>query len=284
MNDTTRKQRTVMMTDAEWQDLKESSAVVGMRPSAFIVHRLATTSVATSERCTHRRHAGPHGALARRSRGDRASAPRRGSGDLEGHQRARRCPPCPGTEAGPMTEDRARQRNYYCTAKQQAIITKRAKKAGMSRSAFMVACALHDEPAGEDLMLARREREAPPRSTHGLGRGDDAPDGASAGSRHVRHRRARVAVPPQGAGERSLKHRPKTAGQVLALMHGRELGEDQGPGIAGRHDELRLPRAGRPSGRSRTTPRGRGASHGTAADDHAEAARRVIAHLPPVPA
>lgn len=41
MNDTTRKQRTVMMTDAEWQDLKESSAVVGMRPSAFIVHRLA---------------------------------------------------------------------------------------------------------------------------------------------------------------------------------------------------------------------------------------------------
>ncbi len=44
MNDTTRKQRTVMMTDAEWQDLKESSAVVGMRPSAFIVHRLAATS------------------------------------------------------------------------------------------------------------------------------------------------------------------------------------------------------------------------------------------------
>ena len=58
-----------------------------------------------------------------------------------------------------MTEDRARQRNYYCTAKQQAIITKRAKAAGMSRSAFMVACALHDEPAGEDVMPARRERE-----------------------------------------------------------------------------------------------------------------------------
>lgn len=58
-----------------------------------------------------------------------------------------------------MTEDRARQRNYYCTAKQQSIITKRAKAAGMSRSAFMVACALHDEPAGEGLMPARRERE-----------------------------------------------------------------------------------------------------------------------------
>ena len=45
-----------------------------------------------------------------------------------------------------MSGDRARQRNYYCTATQQAIITKRAKAAGMSRSAFMVACALHDAP------------------------------------------------------------------------------------------------------------------------------------------
>ncbi len=59
-----------------------------------------------------------------------------------------------------MTEDRARQRNYYCSAKQQAIITKRAKAAGMSRSAFMVACAFHDEPAGGDLMPVRREGEA----------------------------------------------------------------------------------------------------------------------------
>ena len=59
-----------------------------------------------------------------------------------------------------MSEDRARQRNYYCTAKQQAIIARRAKAAGMSRSAFMVACALHDEPVGEDLMPARKEREA----------------------------------------------------------------------------------------------------------------------------
>lgn len=41
MNDTTRKQRTVMMTDAEWQDLKETAAAAGMRVSAFIIHRLA---------------------------------------------------------------------------------------------------------------------------------------------------------------------------------------------------------------------------------------------------
>ena len=44
MNDTIRKQRTVMMTDAEWQDLKETSAAAGMRVSAFIIHRLAATS------------------------------------------------------------------------------------------------------------------------------------------------------------------------------------------------------------------------------------------------
>ena len=40
--DTTRKQRTVMMTDSEWQDLKETAAASGMRVSAFIVHRLAS--------------------------------------------------------------------------------------------------------------------------------------------------------------------------------------------------------------------------------------------------
>ena len=41
MNKTTTKQRTVMMTDSEWQDLKETSAAAGMRVSAFVVHRLA---------------------------------------------------------------------------------------------------------------------------------------------------------------------------------------------------------------------------------------------------
>ena len=45
MDDITRKQRTVMMTDAEWQDLKETADAAGMRVSAFIVHRLAATSV-----------------------------------------------------------------------------------------------------------------------------------------------------------------------------------------------------------------------------------------------
>ncbi len=59
-----------------------------------------------------------------------------------------------------MIGDRARQHNYYCTARQQAIIARRAKKAGMSRSAFMVACALHDEPAGVELMPAPEEQKA----------------------------------------------------------------------------------------------------------------------------
>lgn len=49
MNDTVRKQRTVMMTDAEWQDLKETAAAAGMRVSAFILHRLATRSGETNE-------------------------------------------------------------------------------------------------------------------------------------------------------------------------------------------------------------------------------------------
>ncbi len=41
MKKTTRKQRTVMMTDSDWQDLKETAAAAGMTVSAFIVHRLA---------------------------------------------------------------------------------------------------------------------------------------------------------------------------------------------------------------------------------------------------
>ena len=56
-----------------------------------------------------------------------------------------------------MSDDRARQRSYYCSAKQQAIIARRAKKAGMSRSAFMVACALHDDPVGTETMAAPDE-------------------------------------------------------------------------------------------------------------------------------
>ncbi len=56
-----------------------------------------------------------------------------------------------------MTDDRARQHTYYCTVKQQAIIARRAKAAGMSRSAFMVACALHDELDGGELLPAPDE-------------------------------------------------------------------------------------------------------------------------------
>ena len=59
-----------------------------------------------------------------------------------------------------MTGERARQRSYYCSPKQQAIIVRRAKKAGMTRSAFMVACALHDEPVGADLLASRAEQKA----------------------------------------------------------------------------------------------------------------------------
>ncbi|MDE0046367.1 MAG: hypothetical protein OXK82_10620 [Deltaproteobacteria bacterium] len=59
-----------------------------------------------------------------------------------------------------MTGERARQRSYYCSAKQQAIIVKRAKKAGMTRSAFMVACALHDEPVGVEALASRAEQKA----------------------------------------------------------------------------------------------------------------------------
>ncbi len=45
MNDIARKPHTVMMTDAEWQDLKETAAAAGMRVSAFIIHRLAAHNV-----------------------------------------------------------------------------------------------------------------------------------------------------------------------------------------------------------------------------------------------
>ena len=41
MKKSTKKQRTVMMTDSQWQDLKETADAAGMTVSAFIVHRLA---------------------------------------------------------------------------------------------------------------------------------------------------------------------------------------------------------------------------------------------------
>ncbi len=47
MKKTTKKQHTVMMTDSEWQDLRETSAAAGMTVSAFIVHRLAGSAEAS---------------------------------------------------------------------------------------------------------------------------------------------------------------------------------------------------------------------------------------------
>ncbi|MCY4608637.1 MAG: hypothetical protein OXD40_08580 [bacterium] len=44
MNDSKKKQHTVMMSDADWQDLKETAAASGMRVSPFIIHRLAAVS------------------------------------------------------------------------------------------------------------------------------------------------------------------------------------------------------------------------------------------------
>ena len=46
MSHATRKQRTVMMNDAKWQDLKETADAAGMRVLSFIIHRLAATSAA----------------------------------------------------------------------------------------------------------------------------------------------------------------------------------------------------------------------------------------------
>ncbi len=48
-----------------------------------------------------------------------------------------------------MTDDqRPGQHSFYCTRRQHSLIGKRAKAAGMNRSRFMVACALHED-AGE---------------------------------------------------------------------------------------------------------------------------------------
>ena len=56
-------------------------------------------------------------------------------------------------------ETRPRQRNYYCTPCQNRVIEKRAKKAGMNRSRFLVACALHEDAGrGEKLVLDEEEQ------------------------------------------------------------------------------------------------------------------------------
>ena len=48
-----------------------------------------------------------------------------------------------------MTDDqRPGQHSFYCSRRQHSLIGRRAKAAGMTRSRFMVACALHED-AGE---------------------------------------------------------------------------------------------------------------------------------------
>ncbi len=58
-------------------------------------------------------------------------------------------------------EDEARpwQRNYYCTPSQNRVIEKRAKQAGMNRSPFLVACALHEDAGGGEKLVLDAEEQ-----------------------------------------------------------------------------------------------------------------------------
>ena len=58
-----------------------------------------------------------------------------------------------------MEDTGAKQHSYYCTHRQHVAIGKRAKAAGMNRSRFMMACALHgDAGGGERLVLGEKEQ------------------------------------------------------------------------------------------------------------------------------
>ncbi len=56
-------------------------------------------------------------------------------------------------------EARPRQRNYYCTPSQNRMIEKRAKEAGMNRSRFLVACALHEDAGGGEKLVLNEEEQ-----------------------------------------------------------------------------------------------------------------------------
>ena len=56
-------------------------------------------------------------------------------------------------------EARPRQRNYYCTPSQNRVIEKRAKAAGMNRSRFLVACALHEDAGGGEKLVLDEEQQ-----------------------------------------------------------------------------------------------------------------------------
>ncbi len=56
-------------------------------------------------------------------------------------------------------EARPRQRNYYCKPSQNRLIEKRAKEAGMNRSRFLVACALHEDAGGGEKLVLDEEEQ-----------------------------------------------------------------------------------------------------------------------------
>ncbi|MCY4607365.1 MAG: hypothetical protein OXD40_02030 [bacterium] len=59
-----------------------------------------------------------------------------------------------------MTGRHGRWCPFHCTVEQLTLITRRARRAGMSRSEFMVACALYDRPDGLGLLVRAQERKA----------------------------------------------------------------------------------------------------------------------------
>ena len=59
-----------------------------------------------------------------------------------------------------MNDSKKKQRTVMMSDADWQDLKKTAAASGMSCSAFMVACALHDEPAGVELMSAPDERKA----------------------------------------------------------------------------------------------------------------------------
>ena len=181
-----------------------------------------------------------------------------------------------------MTDDRAKQRSYYCTVRQQAIITRRAKAAGMSRSAFMVACALHDEPVGAELMPAADEQRAlldHLSATVELVTRLMAP---SAGSRHVRARRPRGALQPENTGDGPMRRPQRRQGKYSLSCTDEDWKRIRARAShAGMTVSAFIVQAALAIDPSRSRM-----DLSRAREQHEaimEAARRVMAHLPPAP-
>ena len=63
------------------------------------------------------------------------------------------------TVANRMPEDRARPRTLRCSQAELEVINQRAKARGLTRSEFMVKCALHvSEEPGQELVLSADEQ------------------------------------------------------------------------------------------------------------------------------